>query len=131
MQYLQEFVYGVEHEFKHGIVVDVRWQDRRLKRIVEDMGGLSPEGANSNEVQYFVIGNPSASTDLFTNEQEISWPEGAPRPAACANAAGGEVDDITDASGNPIGSACFLTAQRGSPRTRREAGWLRQSSPDL
>ncbi len=114
MQYLQEWVYGVEHEFPHGIVVDVHYQDRRLKRIVEDMAGLSPEGANAGENQIYVIGNPSSSTDLFTNEQEISWLEGQARPAACDTAAF-EADDITDASGNPIGSACFIGANGGAP----------------
>ncbi len=108
MQYLQEFVWGVQHEFKHGIVVDVRWQDRRLKRIVEDMAGLSPEGADAGENQFYVIGNPGAGTDLFQNEQEISWLEGAPRPAGCPLDMNGdpvypEADDVTDAGGIPIG----------------------------
>ena len=112
MQYLQEWVYGVEHEFKHGIVVDLRWQDRRLKRIVEDMGGLSPEGADAGINQIFLIGNPSSKTDLFTNEQEVSWLTGQPQPAACNNAPY-IVTGVTDASGNAIGSACFLNANAG------------------
>ncbi len=114
MQYLQEWVYGVEHEFKHGIVVDLRWQDRRLKRIVEDMGGLSPEGANSGEAQIFLIGNPSAKTDLFTNEQEVTWAPGAPTPAQCVNAPFSAIDQ-TDSNGNVIGSACFLNTNGGAP----------------
>jgi hypothetical protein len=113
MQYLQEWVYGVEHEFKHGIVMDLRWQDRRLKRIVEDMGGLSPEGADAGINQIFEIGNPSSKTDLFTNEQEVSWLTGQPQPAACNNAPF-IVTGVTDASGNAIGSACFLNANAGA-----------------
>jgi hypothetical protein len=113
MQYLQEWVYGVEHEFKHGIVVDVRWQDRRLKRIVEDMGGLSPEGADAGINQYFLIGNPSSKTDLFHNEQEISWPFPQSAPASCATAAY-QVDEVDDASGNNLGGACFLNANAGT-----------------
>ena len=103
MQYLQEWVYGVEHEFKHGILVDLRWQDRRLKRIVEDMGGVSPEGANAGEPQYFVIGNPSAKSDNFVNEQEITS-AASPYPSACA---GPKNNAVVDASGNTLGSACF------------------------
>ncbi len=114
MQYLQEWVYGFSRELPHGVVVDVRWQDRRLKRIVEDMAGLSPEGADAGEVQQYVIGNPNASTDLFTNEQETSWLEGAARPASC-DTADFEADDLTDASGNPLGSACFFGLNGGQP----------------
>jgi Carboxypeptidase regulatory-like domain/TonB-dependent Receptor Plug Domain len=103
MQYLQENVFGVEHEFKHGIVVDVRFQDRRLRRIVEDMGGVSPEGAQAGEIQYFVIGNPSASSDNFVNEQEVTFPPGA--PVVCPN--GVANPSVLDASGNLLGGACF------------------------
>jgi hypothetical protein len=114
MQYLQEWVYGVTHEFPHGIVVDVRWQDRRLKRIVEDMAGLSPEGADAGENQIYVIGNPNSSTDLFTNENELSWLAGQPRPSQC-DTADFEADDLTDSGGNPLGSACFFGANGGLP----------------
>ena len=108
MQFLQENVFGVEHEFKHGFVVDVRFQDRRLRRIVEDMGGVSPEGASpGGEVQYFLIGNPSASTDLFINEQEIAYP-GANVTTVPVPCAGVAANGITDASGNNVGSACIV-----------------------
>lgn len=122
MQYLQEFVGGVEHEFKHGLTVDVRFQDRRLRRIVEDMSGVSPEGADDGEVQNFLIGNPSGTTDLFTNEQEVSYPPNSPDPtvpptppAACKNAAFPAEYPITDSSGNILGGACFLNANAGAP----------------
>lgn len=106
MQYLQEFVGGVEHEFRHGLTVDLRFQDRRLRRVVEDMGGVSPEGANAGEIQQFFISNPSPSTDLFVNEQEITFPSGNP-PAACAGAL--TLDPVTDAAGDDLGKggACF------------------------
>jgi hypothetical protein len=113
MQYLQEFVGGIEHEFKHGLTVDVRFQDRRLRRIVEDMAGLSPEGADAGITQQYEIGNPSNSTDLFTNEQEIKYPTGN-APAAC-NGAPFNVDPVLDANGNAAGGACFLNADAGVP----------------
>ena len=109
MQYLQEWVYGVQHEFKHGILVDMRWQDRRLKRIVEDMGGISPEGAQAGEIQYYVIGNPSAKSDNFINEQEVTSPianmTAAQAAAFCP--VGVLNGDVVDASGNTLGSACI------------------------
>ncbi|MBZ5529946.1 MAG: carboxypeptidase regulatory-like domain-containing protein [Acidobacteriia bacterium] len=68
MQYEDEWIVGYEHELKHGVVFSVRYLDRRLKRVVEDMAGVSPEGAVAGITQNFVIGNPSKSTDLFINE---------------------------------------------------------------
>src|SRR5690242_1581562 len=56
MQYLQEWVAGVQHEFPRGIVVDVRWIDRRIKRIVEDMAGISPEAFQCCLNQNYLIG---------------------------------------------------------------------------
>jgi len=105
MQYLQENVYGVEHEFKHGIVMDIRFQDRRLRRIVEDMGGVSPEGANAGEPQYFVIGNPSSKSDNFVNEQETTTTQSPPPAGFCP--VGVLNPQVLDASGNVLGSACF------------------------
>jgi len=113
MQYEQEFVGGVEHEFKHGLTADLRFQDRRLRRIVEDMAGLSPEGADAGIVQQYLIGNPSGATDLFTNEQEITFPSGNP-PAQCSTAPF-IVDPVLDANGNVAGGACFLNSNAGAP----------------
>jgi len=46
MQYLDEYVVGFEHEFGNsGVIFTARYQDRRIKRIVEDMAELSPEAA--------------------------------------------------------------------------------------
>jgi hypothetical protein len=71
MQYLEEYVGGVEHEFHHGIVASVRYQQRRLRRIVEDMSGVSPEAALLGIAQEFDIGNPSGSLDHFINPIEL------------------------------------------------------------
>src|SRR5437899_4222531 len=82
MQYLEEYVAGVEHEFHQGIVASIRFQQRRLKRIVEDMSGVSPEAALLGITQQFDIGNPSASLDHFTNPIETVYPVGG-LPAGC------------------------------------------------
>ncbi len=80
--FLEEYVGGVERQLPHGIVASIRYQQRRLRRIVEDQSGVSPEAAQLGVAQQFVIGNPSAQSDLFTNVQEQVYPVGG-LPAGC------------------------------------------------
>ncbi|HXY00388.1 MAG TPA: carboxypeptidase regulatory-like domain-containing protein [Candidatus Limnocylindrales bacterium] len=123
-EYTDEFVVGAEHQFKGGIVASVRYIDRRLKRVVEDEGGISVEqfialANNGGGLNYF-IGNPNSKSDIFVNPNEVTFgvgqtldPATTPLPAACY-----------DANGNPTpyvawnvllptfpqtsaGSACF------------------------
>ncbi len=68
MQYEDEWVVGFERDLGHGMVVSARYLDRRLRRVVEDVSGVSPEGAVAGEIQQFVITNPSKNTDLFANQ---------------------------------------------------------------
>jgi carboxypeptidase family protein len=85
MMYLDDYVGGVEHEFRHGIVVSVRYQQRKLRRVVEDMSGVSPEANLIGITQQFAIGNPSASLDIFTNPAETIVPtSGAGCPSTAA-----------------------------------------------
>src|SRR5713101_1471249 len=74
MQYQDEYVVGIEHEFRGGVFVSVRYLDRRLRRIVEDTSGITVGGANTGAdfagnpiFQTFLLTNPSASTDIFHN----------------------------------------------------------------
>jgi hypothetical protein len=90
MEYNDEWVAGVEHEFRGGIFVTARYVDRRLKRVVEDFAGISMEGAFAGLPQNYVIGNPSNRTDLIVNENEIVFSQGAHFAAP------------TDASGNAL-----------------------------
>jgi hypothetical protein len=120
MQYEDEWVAGFERQLGHGLVVSARYIDRRLKRVVEDVSGVSPEGAVGGEVQQFIITNPSKSTDLFLNEVK---PITQPAASACVGkvnfnpAVGGPAD----ANGNLIGGLagqqlCFPNgAIAGSP----------------
>ena len=105
MEYLDEYVGGIEHEFKHGIVASARYQQRKLKRIVEDMSGISPEASDAGITQQFLIGNPGSATDLFTNPQEVLFPVGGPVPAACVGHA--TATSVPDASGNDLGGVCI------------------------
>jgi hypothetical protein len=94
MEYTDEFVVGYDREFKGGIVASVRYIDRRLKRVVEDQGGISVEqfnalAANGGGLNYF-IGNPNAKQDIFVNPNEIVFSQGSIFTAP------------TDALGNPL-----------------------------
>jgi len=101
MQYLQEWVAGVEHEFPKGIVLNIRWTDRRLKRIVEDMAGISPEAFQCCLNQNYQISNPTTNTDLFINPIQVDYPVGG-LPGTCAS--GGTA---TDFNGDPVGDFCI------------------------
>lgn len=111
MQYLNEWVFGVEREIGKGVVVNVRYVDRRLKRIVEDMAALSPEAYLAGLTQQYMIANPSAGLDMFTNPIEIPYTSGAAIPAACGGAnARYYLDPVQDTFGNTIspGAVCIV-----------------------
>jgi hypothetical protein len=116
MEYLDEYVVGFEHEFGNsGVIFSARYQDRRIKRIVEDMAALSPEafsasigGAGNTFIsQIYMIGNPSKSLDVFNNPQQIDYnsittPGG---PASCASSGSNQTanaEGITDSNGNVV-----------------------------
>jgi outer membrane receptor for ferrienterochelin and colicin len=110
MQYLDEFVVGGEHEAWGGVVISARYMDRRLKRIVEDTGGISPEAALAGVNQTFVIANPGPNTDIFTNPIPHTYPVGGAIPAACMDSAGKVPYNnagVTDTFGNVLGAVCF------------------------
>jgi hypothetical protein len=117
MEYTDEFVVGAEHQFRGGIIVSARYIDRRLKRVIEDEGGISVEqfnalAANGGSLNYF-IGNPNSKSDIFVNPNEVTFglgttvaTDGSALPAAC-----GSTPYIAynqqDTFGNIVGSACF------------------------
>jgi hypothetical protein len=103
LNFEEEYLLGVQREIASGMVLDLRYSDRRLERIVEDMQGVSPEGANAGlPNQIYLIGNPSPSADYFTNEQEIAYDPAAGPPANCVDDYGPQADSL----GNVIGAAC-------------------------
>jgi hypothetical protein len=67
LTYEDEYVFGAEHQFSHGVVATARYIHRSLRRIVEDTGGIAPEANNGGITQFFSITNPSKSLDIFTN----------------------------------------------------------------
>src|SRR5580765_6130906 len=120
MQYEDEWVAGFEREIGHGMVVSARYIDRRLKRVVEDVSGVSPEGAVGGEIQQFVITNPSKSTDLFLNEVKPLTQIAGSACSGLINFSAG-ANGLVDANGNVIGGLvgqqlCFPNgAVAGSP----------------
>lgn len=74
MEYNDEFVVGAEHEFRGGITVSARYIDRRVKRIIEDFGGVSIEQAEVGQGQFYAIGNPNSKTDVVVNPNEVTFP---------------------------------------------------------
>jgi hypothetical protein len=73
MEYENEFVLGFQREIVPGSVLAVRYSDRRLGRIVEDIGSQSPEGSLVDGNYAGGIANVLAGTDYFTNEQEVTY----------------------------------------------------------
>jgi len=70
MEFTDEFLVGYDREFKGGVVASVRYIDRRLKRVIEDQGGISVEQFNAGSPLNYVIGNPNAKQDIFVNPNE-------------------------------------------------------------
>lgn len=115
MEYNDEFVVGAEHEFRGGIIASARYIDRRLKRIIEDFGGVSIEAADAGQGLFYGIGNVNAASDFSINSNEVVFSKGAPAggslPAACIDKNGNptpfSVLNETDTFGTIQGSACF------------------------
>lgn len=84
MEYENEYVFGMQREIIPGTMIDVRYTDRRLGRIVEDIGSQSPEGSLVDQFYAGGIANVNAGTDDFQNENEVVY---TPDQWAAANGA--------------------------------------------
>lgn len=117
MQYQDEWVAGYEREMGHGIVFSARYVDRRLQRIVEDMGGVSPEAALAGIPQIFAIGNPNSKLAAFTNEPVPTIITSGSCPVGTVLSAN------SDANGNPLSAtACFGAPFGVDPATHLPLG---------
>jgi hypothetical protein len=72
-EYENEMVFGVEREIKGGVVLKARYIDRKLARIIEDIGSQSPEGSTIGSNYNGGIANPNSKTDIAVNEQEVTY----------------------------------------------------------
>jgi hypothetical protein len=131
MEFTDEFLVGYDREFKGGIVASVRYIDRRLKRVIEDQGGISVEQFNSGVPLFYVIGNPNAKQDIFVNPNEVIFGQGqtvatngSALPAACIDSNGNPTPFVAynqftgfsalNPSAQPAGSACFPAVNTGT-----------------
>jgi hypothetical protein len=141
-EYETEYLIGIERELTPGLVVKARYTDRRLQRVIEDIGSQSPEGSTIGANYNGGIANPRASTDLWTNEDEITY---TAAQYAAANPAGSTTytppvpgctakNDTSSAIGGvfsnglnqPIGGACFtnLSAMDAPPPDGKPDGFV-------
>ena len=126
-EYENEWVFGFERELKTGFVLKMRYIDRRLDRIIEDIGSQSPEASTISGNYNGGIANPNSKTDISVNEQEVTY---TPAQLAAANPNAGQNgwtyaapvagctasnDTYFSAGGiwvngqnSPVGGACFL-----------------------
>jgi Carboxypeptidase regulatory-like domain/TonB-dependent Receptor Plug Domain len=84
-QYQDEAIGGYEHQFSDRFTVSARFTYRHIRRIIEDQQGVNvtqgydvygyPAALAMGGGVPYVIGNPSASQDIFANQQPCS---GAP-----------------------------------------------------
>lgn len=84
MEYENEFVIGIQREIVPGNVIEARYSDRRLGRVVEDIGSQSPEGSLLDGFYNGGIANVSSKTDISVNENEVTY---TPDQWAAANGA--------------------------------------------
>lgn len=110
MEYNDEFVVGVEHEFRGGITASVRYIDRRVKRIVEDFTGISIEQSLAGQAGTYFIGNPGKSTDVTVNPNPVRF-TGTTLPSQCIDSNGTptpfSATNLTTSLGTPLGSICY------------------------
>jgi hypothetical protein len=109
MEYTDEFLVGYDHEFRGGIVASVRYIDRRLKRVIEDQGGISVEEFNSGVPLTYSIGNPNAAQDIFVNPNETVFGAGTTVDAAGIEAA------IDANNANPTAATAKALTDMGFP----------------
>jgi len=81
MEYENEYVFGLQREVAPGMMIGVRYTDRRLGRVIEDNGSQSPEGSNITNYSGGIT-NISSGTDEFVNETEYTY---TPAQFAAAN----------------------------------------------
>src|SRR5260370_39164901 len=68
-EFEDEYVIGFERELTPSLVFKARYTDRRLGRVIEDIGSQSPEGSTIGTNFVGGISNPTGGTDIFVNEK--------------------------------------------------------------
>ena len=117
--YAQEHLIGFETQLPRNFVLSVRYQDRRLKRIVEDAAALSPEQFVGGLFgQAYTLTNVNSASDFSVNPIPHVFPFDGAIPDACVIHGTGNplgdpgdvpylIEGVTDNAGNILGSICF------------------------
>ena len=134
-EFEDEYVIGFERELTPSLVFKARYTDRRLGRVIEDIGSQSPEGSTIGDNFVGGIANPTANTDISVNEKAVTYtqaqflaanPNGNPsagtyKPPVSGCTAGNDTffavgGPFIDGKNNPVGGSCFLNlATMGGP----------------
>ena len=126
--FAQEHVIGFEQQLPKNFVLSVRYQDRRLKRIVEDAAVVSPENFSLFGQTYF-IGNVRASLDAAVNPIAHLYNPAGPVPAACDP--GLNINPVTNNFGVVLGAVCYETnGKNGKPAGDPGADGVPDGFPD-
>ena len=108
--FLDEHVVGFETQLPRNFVFSVRYLDRDLKRVIEDLAVSSPE-ASIEGLPFFAyfIGNVSANLDASINPIPHLFTPGTTPPAACGGAGAIYViDPVHDPrTGATLGAICY------------------------
>jgi hypothetical protein len=80
--YSNENLIGFEQQFPHNFTLSLRYQDKRIKRIVEDAAVVAPESADFFGQAYF-IGNINGRLDAAVNPISRHFTPGGTPPAEC------------------------------------------------
>jgi hypothetical protein len=80
--YTDEHLLGFEQQLPKNFTFSVRYQDKRIQRIVEDAALVAPESADFFGQAYF-IGNISSTLDAATNPISRHFTPGGTPPAEC------------------------------------------------
>jgi hypothetical protein len=126
-EYADEYVLGYERQLTPTIVFKARYTDRRLGRVIEDIGSQSPEGSTISSNFVGGIANPSPGTDISVNEQAVTYTQAqflAANPGGNPTAATYKAPVPGCTAGNdtffpvggpflngqnqPVGGSCFL-----------------------
>lgn len=126
--YAQEHVFGWEHQLPRGLVLSVRYLDRRLKRIVEDAAVVPPEGADFFGQTYF-IGNISAKLDAAVNPIGVKFNPTGAVPRECDPSLVNR--EVTDSAENVVGAICYQAlGKNGKPAGDSGADGVPDGFPD-
>jgi len=112
--YSEEHSIGFERDLGAGIVLTVRYQDKRMKRIIEDAAVDPADDEGGLFGQTYFIGNVNAKLDAAVNPIAHTFPADGTPPAICDPSLVNS--EVVNASGTVLGGVCYETnGKNGKP----------------